>query len=181
MALSSFGRGRDGSIDSPTPTPSSSSKAATPAPSSAPGGLSAFIDQGSEFEGKLSFKDTVRIDGRFKGEISSDNTLIVGETGEIEAAIHSHSVVVSGNVTGDIFACERVVLHKTASVAGNIETPSLMVEEGASLNGQVKMTGRGSQSSGAPLKSIPGGGNGSKESSKEAPKAEGSKDEKSKG
>ena len=51
------------------------------------GGLTAFIDQGSEFEGKLSFKDTVRIDGRFRGEISSENTLIVGESGEIEAAI----------------------------------------------------------------------------------------------
>jgi cytoskeletal protein CcmA (bactofilin family) len=178
MALSSFGRGRDGSVDSPTPSPSS--KAATSAPSSAPGGLSAFIDQGSEFEGKLSFKDTVRIDGRFKGEISSDNTLIVGETGDIEAEIHSHSVVVSGSVSGDIFASERVVLHKTASVDGNVETPSLMVEDGASLNGQVKMTGRGTQSSSAPLKSIPGGGNGSKDASKDAPKDEGSKDDKAK-
>ena len=62
-----------------------------PAPATAPpssgGGLTAFIDQGSEFEGKLSFKDTVRIDGHFTGEITSENTLVVGETGEIEANI----------------------------------------------------------------------------------------------
>ena len=171
MALSSFGRGREGSVDSPTPN------AAPPAPASAPGGLSAFIDQGSEFEGKLSFKDTVRIDGSFKGEISSDNTLIVGETGQIEAAIHSHSVVVSGTVVGDIFATERVVLHKTGSVEGNVETPSLMVEDGASINGVVKMCGRGTKASGAPLKAIPGGGNGSKDT----PKADGGKDDKPKG
>jgi hypothetical protein len=61
------------------------------AASSSSGGLSAFIDQGSEFEGKLSFKDTVRIDGRFRGEISSENTLIVGETGEIDRCRFSSS------------------------------------------------------------------------------------------
>ena len=51
--------------------------------------LTAFIDQGSEFSGKLCFKDTVRIDGKLEGEITSDNTLIVGETGEIRASIVS--------------------------------------------------------------------------------------------
>ena len=104
------------------------------------GGLTAFIDQGSEFEGKLSFKDTVRIDGRFTGEITSENTLIVGETGEIEATIHSKCVLVSGTVVGDIVASQKVVLHKTARVQGNIETPSLVIEDGAVLNGQVKMS-----------------------------------------
>src|SRR5215470_15465122 len=90
----------------------------TPAPTSAPtaGGLTAFIDQGSEFEGKLSFKDTVRIDGRFRGEISSENTLIVGESGEIHATIRSNTVVVSGLVDGDIHAARKVILHKTARV-----------------------------------------------------------------
>ena len=152
MALSSFGRGRDGTMDPQTRTPVS-----TPAASSAPGGLTAFIDQGSEFEGKLSFKDTVRIDGRFKGEITSDNTLIVGESGEIEATIRSKSVAVSGTVSGDIVAAERVVLHKTAHVEGNVEAPSLVMEEGAVLNGQVKMIASGSKGSGASLKAIPGG------------------------
>jgi hypothetical protein len=70
MARTPFGSGKGGDRDSQTiftpPAPSSSSSG-----SSSPGGLTAFIDQGSEFEGKLSFKDTVRIDGRFRGEISS--------------------------------------------------------------------------------------------------------------
>ncbi|MEM7413370.1 MAG: polymer-forming cytoskeletal protein [Myxococcota bacterium] len=119
----------------------------TPAASAAPspGGLTAFIDQGSEFEGKLSFKDTVRIDGRFRGEISSENTLIVGESGEIEATIRSKTVAVSGTVMGDIVAGTKVVLHKTARVDGNIETGSLIIEDGAELNGSVKM-GQGGKS-----------------------------------
>jgi cytoskeletal protein CcmA (bactofilin family) len=134
--------------------------ASAPPRSASPGGLSAFIDQGSEFEGKLSFKDTVRIDGRFRGEISSDNTLIVGESGEIEAAIQSKSVVVSGIVTGDIFASQKVVLHKTACVQGDVETVTLVIEEGAVLNGQVKMKAAEVKkvgSSSGTLKAIEGG------------------------
>jgi cytoskeletal protein CcmA (bactofilin family) len=120
--------------------------------SSGSGGLSAFIDQGSEFEGKLVFKDTVRIDGRFRGEISSENTLIVGETGEIEASIRSKTVAVSGSVTGDIVAATKVVLHKTARVSGNITTGSLVVEDGAEIDGQIKMG-----KSAAGLKAVEGG------------------------
>ena len=85
------------------------------------------------------FKDTVRIDGRFRGEISSENTLIVGETGEIEASIRSKTVAVSGSVTGDIIAATKVVLHKTARVFGNIQTGSLVVEDGAEIDGSIKM------------------------------------------
>jgi len=114
----------------------------TPASTSATdsaGGLTAFIDQGSEFEGKLSFKETVRIDGTFTGEITSENTLIVGETGEINATIRSRSVMVSGSVEGDVVATRQLVLHKTARLQGNVETPSLVIEEGATFNGGMKM------------------------------------------
>jgi cytoskeletal protein CcmA (bactofilin family) len=105
------------------------------------GALTAFIDQGSEFSGKLSFRDTVRIDGRFEGEISSDNTLIVGETGEIRANITSEVVIVSGVIEGDVVAKRQLVLHKTARVTGNVQTASMAVEEGAFLSGQVTMGG----------------------------------------
>ena len=103
--------------------------------------LSAFIDQGSEFEGKLTFKDTVRIDGCFRGEITSQNTLIVGETGEIMAVVRSREVIVSGSVTGNIFASDRLVLHKTARVEGDVEAGTIAIEEGAVLNGKVTMGG----------------------------------------
>jgi len=153
MALKTFGS-KGGA--SPMDTRPGSAPAAAPA--AGPGGLTAFIDQGSEFEGKLSFRDTVRIDGNFSGEITSENTLIVGESGQIEATIHSRMVVVSGSVTGDIHAGEKIVLHKTAQVSGNVETPCLVMEEGAVLNGQVRMESAGTpKAASGPLKAIDGG------------------------
>jgi len=152
MAITPFGKGRESELD-PQKRPS-----AAPAAPSAPGGLTAFIDQGSEFEGKLSFRDTVRIDGRFCGEITSENTLIVGESGEIEATIRSNTVAISGRVTGDVIAIRKAMLHKTAFVNGDIETPCLVVEEGAVINGRVKMTSPdGKKQAGASLKSVGGG------------------------
>jgi len=156
MAITSFGKGRDTGSDSPT------SMSTAPAGAGAgPGGLTAFIDQGSEFEGKLSFRDTVRIDGRFRGEITSENTLIVGESGEIEATIRSNAIVISGGVTGDVVAKTKVVLHKTAVVDGNIESPSIAIEEGATFNGQITMPTAGAKKQSpapGPLKAVGGGG-----------------------
>jgi cytoskeletal protein CcmA (bactofilin family) len=134
MAIT-FGRGKNGEGTGDTGTSS------MPAPAGPVAGLTAFIDQGSEFEGKLNFKDTVRIDGRFIGEISSENTLIVGETGEIEAKIRSQVVEVSGIVTGDVVAVRKLILHKTARLEGNVETAALVVEDGALFNGRLTMSG----------------------------------------
>jgi len=131
MAISGFGRGKTGS--------SSDSGAVGGASSAGFGNLTAFIDQGSEFEGKLSFRDTVRIDGSFSGEISSENTLIVGESGKIHATIKSVCVMVSGLVEGDIQASSQIVLHKTAVVNGDLIAPTIVMEEGSQLNGTVRM------------------------------------------
>ncbi len=132
MSISGFGRSKD------------EPNAATAAPKAISGGaamsnLTAFIDQGSDFEGKLTFKETVRIDGRFSGEISSENTLIVGESGDVEASIQSMNVVISGSVHGDVSATRQVLLHKTGRLQGNVKTPSLVMEEGAVLNGSIVM------------------------------------------
>jgi cytoskeletal protein CcmA (bactofilin family) len=152
-----FGKGRESDNETSTRVMAAPSTSSTSS-----GGLTAFIDQGSEFEGKLSFKDTVRIDGRFRGEISSENTLIVGESGEIEATIQSNTIAISGSVVGDVVAKQKVVIHKTGSVEGNIETPLLVVEEGARLIGQLKMGGPSTKSSTAPLKAVSTGGDPSK-------------------
>lgn len=132
MAISGFGRGKSGSESGSSAMASSSAGAAF-------GNLTAFIDQGSEFEGKLSFRDTVRIDGSFTGEISSENTLIVGESGKIHATIKSVCVMVSGLVDGDIQASSQIVLHKSAVVNGDLVAPTIVMEEGAQLNGNVRM------------------------------------------
>ncbi len=149
MAINAFGRGRETDFES-----QSGSNLSAPSSSPGSGGLTAFIDQGSEFEGKLSFRDTVRIDGRFSGEITSENTLIVGESGEIEAEIRSKTIVVSGTVNGNLIAEAKVVLHKSAKVNGDIHTPSLVVEEGAKITGKINMSGKASQKSAASLKAV---------------------------
>ncbi len=145
MAISSFGRAKGGERES---------KGGSAAPSSTSGNLTAFIDQGSEFEGKLTFKDTVRIDGLFRGEIISENTLLVGETGQIEAKIDSQAVVICGQVTGNIIAGGQVILHKGARVDGDIATPSIVIEEGAIFNGQISMKAAGASAGLAPVKDI---------------------------
>jgi cytoskeletal protein CcmA (bactofilin family) len=144
MAISSFSRGKG----------ESGAAGSSPAAAATGANLTAFIDQGSEFEGKLNFKDTVRIDGTFRGEITSENTLLVGETGEIEATIHSQSVIVCGFVTGNIIAGRQVVLHKGARMDGDITTPSLVIEEGAVFNGQVSMKIEGTAKGLASVKDI---------------------------
>ncbi len=151
MAIN-FGRGRNGEGTADT------GSFALPAPPGPVAGLTAFIDQGSEFEGKLNFKDTVRIDGRFVGEISSENTLIVGETGEIEAKIRSQVVEVSGIVTGDVAAVRKLILHKTARLDGNVETAALVMEDGAIFNGRLTMSGGGAREARAKKGAEPGQG-----------------------
>ena len=132
MAISGFGRGKTGSE-------SGSGAMSGGSTGGAFGNLTAFIDQGSEFEGKLSFRDTVRIDGTFTGEITSENTLIIGESGKIHATIKSVCVMVSGLVDGDVHASSQIVLHKSAVVNGDLTAPTIVMEEGAQLNGSVKM------------------------------------------
>lgn len=145
MAISGFGRNKTGTSMDGGLTSTGSAPGAF-------GNLTAFIDQGSEFEGKLSFRDTVRIDGTFTGEISSENTLIVGESGKIHATIRSVCVMVSGLVDGDINASSQIVLHKTAVVNGDLVAPTIVMEEGAQLNGTVRM-GRASGASAGASKS----------------------------
>lgn len=112
------------------------------------GGFNAVLDRGSEFEGKLTFEGTVRIDGKFKGEIFSSARLVVGETGKIEANVTVDSISVSGEVIGDIKAITKVELHPQAVIRGNIETPKLVVEEGSIIQGQINMDTMSSASAG---------------------------------
>ena len=97
------------------------------------------LGAGVEFDGKLTFKGTVRIDAKFKGSIVTDDVLIVGERARIDAEIACGTVIVEGEVNGSIRANTGVELHRAARVRGDIETPSLSVESGVFFHGTVKM------------------------------------------
>jgi cytoskeletal protein CcmA (bactofilin family) len=117
-----------------------------PAPAHAPdshpqGEINTLLGKGSEFDGKLTFEGTVRIDGKLSGEIFSDDTLVIGEGAEVSAEIEVGVVIVEGNVTGNIRAKRAVELHAPARVHGNIETPSLYVDKGVLFEGTCRMEG----------------------------------------
>ena len=102
------------------------------------GVLNGFLDRGARFEGTLSFEDTFRIDGVLKGKVVTKNELIVGDGAAIDAEIHVGRLSVSGNVRGVIYARERVEVHAGARLQAEIHTPSLLVEDGAVIQGPVQ-------------------------------------------
>lgn len=105
----------------------------------ASGDLNALLGRGSEFEGKLTFEGTVRIDGKFTGTIVTNDVLVVGEGAKVSAEITCGTVIVHGEINGNVRAKNAVELHHPAKMRGNIEAPSLMVEKGVIFEGQSKM------------------------------------------
>jgi cytoskeletal protein CcmA (bactofilin family) len=102
--------------------------------------IKAFLGPGSQFEGKLVFNEIVRLDGAFRGEVTSHDTLIVGESADIQADVQVGTLILSGSFKGNIKAKSRVELRAPAKVDGTIETPALSVEDGVTLNGTITMT-----------------------------------------
>ncbi len=109
--------------------------------SQTPGDLNALLGRGSEFEGKLTFEGTVRIDGKFNGTIVTNDVLVIGEGAKVQAEISCGTVIVHGEIVGNLKAKTAVELHHPARMKGNIETPSLMIEKGVIFEGQCKMDG----------------------------------------
>jgi cytoskeletal protein CcmA (bactofilin family) len=105
------------------------------------GDLNALLGRGSEFEGKLTFEGTVRIDGKFTGTIVTNDVLVVGEGAKVSAEINCGTVIVHGEINGNVKAKTAVELHHPARMKGNLETPSLMIEKGVVFEGQCKMDG----------------------------------------
>ncbi len=105
--------------------------------------IKAFLGPGSQFEGKLVFNEIVRLDGSFRGEVTSRDTLIVGDTADIQADIEVGTLILSGKYRGNIKASSRVELRAPADVDGSIETPALSVEDGVTLNGTITMKSAG--------------------------------------
>jgi cytoskeletal protein CcmA (bactofilin family) len=101
--------------------------------------INAFLGSNTEFEGKLSFTGTVRIDGRFKGEIYTEGTLIVGETALIQSNVHVTHIIISGEIRGNIVADKRIEIHAPGKVFGNIQAPTVVIDEGVLFEGNCRM------------------------------------------
>jgi len=105
------------------------------------GEIRAFLGEGTQFKGVLSFAGAVRVDGQLEGEIIGEDVLIIGEPAQVKADIEVGTLVVSGLVQGNITAKQRVELLGTGRVAGTIRTPCFVVAEGAVFNGSCEMAG----------------------------------------
>ena len=101
--------------------------------------ISAFLRKGTQFEGSLTFHEAIRIDGHFRGKISSDGILIVGEGGIIEANIHVYDIIISGEIHGNIIADHRIEIHRPGKVFGNIQAPTVVTHEGMTFEGNCRM------------------------------------------
>ncbi|MBS1122231.1 MAG: hypothetical protein H6Q90_4459 [Deltaproteobacteria bacterium] len=110
--------------------------AATAARQQALGEITTLLGRGASFEGKLTFEGTVRIDGRFKGEVFSDDVLVIGEGAIVEAEIDIGEVIIQGTVIGNIKAKRSIEIHAPGRVKGDLHTPSLQVDKGVVFEGR---------------------------------------------
>jgi cytoskeletal protein CcmA (bactofilin family) len=108
-------------------------------------GTSAFLGKGSRVTGKLAFEGPARIEGHVEGEISAQDTLVIGESAVVNAQIVGSAVVVHGKVTGDVTARKKLEIRAPGKLFGNITTPSLVIHEGVVFEGQCTMGGTETQ------------------------------------
>ena len=105
------------------------------------GELQALLGQGAEFEGTLVFQGRIRIEGKFKGQIRSDDVLILGPSAEVTADVKVGTLIVRGGVLwGDVRATRLVEIYAPGRVHGNVEAPQMFLDKGAKFEGQCTMT-----------------------------------------
>ncbi len=98
-----------------------------------------FLGKGVDFKGKAQFEGTVRVDGNFEGEITIDDTLIIGETAFIKGTITGGTIVCSGRIEGVVTANKKIQLLKPAVLIGDVHTPTFAMEEGVYFQGECDM------------------------------------------
>ncbi len=99
--------------------------------------LNGFVDSGCMIKGELEFADSFRVDGRVEGAIRSRAELVIGEDGSVEGEIEVARCLVGGEVRGVVRGAEKIVLHASAKVWGELSAPLVVMEDGAFLEGRV--------------------------------------------
>lgn len=103
--------------------------------------ITTLLGRGTSFEGKLTFEGTVRVDGKLKGEVFSDDVLIIGEGATVEAEIDIGEVIIQGTVIGNIRARRSIEVLAPGRVKGDLHTPTLQIEKGVIFEGRSFMEG----------------------------------------
>lgn len=104
------------------------------------GTLSGFVGNGTTLTGEANFKGMLRVDGHLSGRVSSqDGTLIVSTGGQVDADVEVSIAQIYGTVVGNVTATKRIELGRVAKVTGDIQTPALVIENGAVFEGSCRM------------------------------------------
>jgi cytoskeletal protein CcmA (bactofilin family) len=114
------------------------------------GDLNGFVDRGSQLHGELRFEHSFRVDGKVAGKITSSGELVVGDSGEIDAEIEVGRIFVNGTVRGSVLAIKQVHIAPGGKVFARLQTPSLVIEDGAHFEGHCSMPLPGDRRSSQP-------------------------------
>ena len=112
--------------------------------------LNGFLDSGSHLEGELRFDASFRVDGKLTGKVDSQGDLIVGESGEVDGELTVGQIFVSGTVRGSIRATRRVQISPSGKVFAEVDTPALIIEDGATFEGRCAMSREDARGAGIP-------------------------------
>lgn len=105
------------------------------------GSVNSIIGEGSVFQGKFFVHGSFQVDGKFEGEIRTEEHLFIGETGKIKTeVVRAKKITVAGVILGDIEALEEVRLLSTGRILGNITAPQLTMEPGVVVSGKINVT-----------------------------------------
>ena len=100
------------------------------------GAMNTIIGKGTRIEGNMEVSQSLRIDGVFKGSISTTDTLIVGSTGELsDVTIKVKNAIIGGSIKGNVTASNKVTLESTSRLDGDLTAKLLVIEEGALFSG----------------------------------------------
>ena len=98
----------------------------------------ATIGSSVSVKGEITGEEDVIIHGFVEGMINlKKNVVIVAKTGRVQAHIYGQVIHVEGEVTGNLFGSDQIVIHKSGNVKGNISAPRISIEDGARLKGSV--------------------------------------------
>ena len=103
--------------------------------------IKAYLGSDALFRGSLTFEGTVRIDGKFEGQVKTSDTLVIGETGDMKADINVGTLICKGQLNGLVVASKKIEMHPASKIKGDVHTPALSIGLGAVLDGHLNMTG----------------------------------------
>jgi len=107
------------------------------------GELNTILGKGTKFEGKISVQHSLRVDGRFEGDIDTTDTLVIGKEGEVVGNTKVKDLVIGGKLNGTVIAEGKIVLESKSEFRGEMRTNKLVIDEGAIFEGKCSMSDEG--------------------------------------